>query len=535
MNQRERIIKTSCPYDCGSRCLLKVHVSNGRITRIRTDPRPGPGLKACIRGLSQREVVYAPDRLKQPMKRVGERGDGKFEPITWEEALDTVAAELTRVKDRYGTQSIFLMDHVGSMAALHGTRNVAGRFFSLFGGCTRATGNTSLEAGIFASEITFGTTFTGNSRDNFLHSRLIILWGWNPLDTRFGPDTTYYLSKAKKAGAKFICIDPRMNPTGQALGAQWIPIKPATDSALLLAMAHVMITENLYDHHFIETHTVGFDSFTDYVMGKEDGIPKTPAWAEEITGVPKQTIEALARDYATIKPAALCAGWAPGRSAFGEQYHRAACTLSAMTGNIGIAGGNVGGGAGRMPFGYLKKTLPVPEISNPVVHVTDVFDALLKGKSGGYPGDIKFLYIIGCNILTQFLNTNKGAKALKEPEFIAVHELFLTPTARYADILFPVNHFMEKNDIGQPWTGGPYLIYMDKAVDPPPEVKSDLEIFASLAARLQIPNYNDRKEDAWLEDFIRAEKDIPDYDHFKHEGVHHFKMQRPWVAFREQI
>jgi len=534
-DSREEVVLTSCSYDCGSRCILKVRVKDGRIVHIGTDDRPMPSLKACVRGLAQKDVVYAPDRLTKPLKRIGTRGEGKFKPIAWEEALEIVAKELQRVKNAYGHSAIFLMDYSGSVSPLQGMGKAARRFFSFFGGCATWWGITSYEAGLFSSLATFGTAFTGTTRDNFPHSKLIILWGFDPVVTRFGPDTLYHLGQAKKAGARIICVDPRLNHTGKALAEQWIAIRPGTDTAMMIAMAHVMITENLYDHRFIETYTLGFEKFADYVLGKEDGLAKTPEWAQEITGVGAEVIRALARDYATVKQAAFIAGWAPGRSAFGEQYHRAASVLSAMSANIGTIGGYTAGGVGRVPMGFLKEVLPVAGDLNPQIHISDIYKALMEGKSGGYPCDIKLLYIVGCNLLNQFLNVNKGVEALKKPEFIVIHERFMTPTARFADLVLPVTTSMEGEDIGQPWSGSPYFTFLNKAIEPLPETKSDLEIFSELAQRLGIKGYNDKSDQEWLKSFVKATADLPEYEIFKQKGFHQIEIEEPWVAFRAQI
>lgn len=531
----EKVVLTSCSYDCGARCILRVHVKDGRIVGIGTDERPMPSLKACVRGLAQKDVVYAADRLTKPLRRVGERGEGKFEPISWEEALETVSKELQRVKGTHGNSAIFLMDYSGSISPLQGMGKSARRFFSLFGGCTTWWGITSFEAAFFSSLVTFGTAFTGSTRDNLVHSKLIILWGFDPIVTRFGPDTVYYLGQAKKSGARIICVDPRLNQTGKALGQQWIAVRPGTDTAMMIAMAYVMITENLYDHRFIKTCTHGFEKFADYVLGREDGVAKTAEWAQEITGVSSDVIQALARDYATVNPAALIAGWAPGRSAFGEQYHRAASVLSAMSGNIGTTGGYTAGGVGRVPMGYLKEVLPVPQDLNPKIHISDLYNAMIQGKAGGYPSDIRLLYIVGCNLLNQFLNVNKGIEALKKPEFIVIHERFMTPTARFADLVLPVTTSMEGEDIGQPWSGSPYFTFLNKAIEPLPETKSDLEIFSKLAQRLGIRGYNDKSDEEWLKSFVKATADLPEYEIFKQKGFHQIEIEEPWVAFRAQV
>jgi anaerobic dimethyl sulfoxide reductase subunit A len=436
------------------------------------------------------------------------------------------------------------------------------------GGYTGTWGNISFEGGQFAAMMTYGRG-GGHSRDDLLNSRLIIMWGLNPAVSCRGGNSCLYFAQAKEAGIRIVAVDPRYNDSAATFAQQWIPIRPNTDAAMMIAMAYVIITENLQNQAFLDKYTIGFDRFKDYVLGKEDGIPKTPEWAERITGVAAATIANLAREYATTKPAALIDSWAPGRTAYGEQYHRVAITLAAMTGNIGIHGGNAPGTGGpggghiwlgpsvgmrmkgyvnpldqavpirKNPFWYKKMPLNIhPEggSSSARVNRSYVADAILKGKSGGYPADYKMLYLVNINFLNQYLNTNKIAQALRKLEFLVVQEQFMTPTAKFADIILPTNTFMERNDLisgGAGPTG--FYGYTKKAIDSVGESKSHFEIASGLAARLGVSDWNDKTEEELLAERVKACKDIPDYETLKKQGMYKIDFPEPTVAFQQQI
>ncbi len=559
-----KVVPSVCCHDCGGTCPLNIYVDAGRIIRIEARDVGFPAMRPCIRGLLYHYRVYAPDRLKYPLKRVGDRGEGKFERISWGEALSTIAGQLNRIRDTYGPATILNLSWSGPQALFH---HVAGltRFLNMAGGQTRKWGGASYQGGFFASLATYGKLDTGNDRADLLNSRMIILWGCNPAESIFGTETRWYLTQAKEKGIRIVSVDPRFTESAAAWASQWIPIRPGTDAAMLVSMAYVIISDNLQDQHFLDTYTAGFDKFRDYVTGAEDGIAKTPEWAQNITGVPADTVRALAREYATTKPAAIMAGFAPGRTARGEQYHRASATLSAMTGNIGIHGGATAcldltmgvspSGEIETPKDYVDMYADLPLHTNPVekdlplheyavkgirkhtvdkIHGTKIWDAILRGKAGGYFSDIRMMYVMGGNGVNQLVNTNAAVQAMKKLEFVVVHDQFMTPTARFADIILPVTTWCERNSIKLPWMFGHYAVYANKAIEPVHECRNDMDIFTELASIMGISGYNDKTEEEWLRLFA-AKHRIPDYATFKANGFYKLVTAEPHVSFRKQI
>jgi anaerobic dimethyl sulfoxide reductase subunit A len=539
---------------------LRIHVKDNVIIRVEGDDTADPEeqLRACVRCRAYRQFVHHPDRLMYPMKRVGPKGKGEFERISWDEALDTVANQLKHVKETYGNPAIFLNAGGGYHGHLHNSAATA-KMLSMFGGYTTEYGNISSEGSVWAVMTTYGSVMVGHSRDDFMNSKLVLFWGWDPARMISGTNTMHYLIRAKEAGVKMISVGPRYDDTTATLASRWIPIRPGTDAAMMVSMAYVMVKENLHDQAFLDKYTVGFEEFKDYLLGIEDGIEKTPGWAEAITGVAASTITELAREYATTKPACLMDCQGPARSARGEQYNRCAITLTAMTGNIGRQGGSAAGGLMGVPIGHMFRSPGIPGMRNPVeaggpsirgtldinlrlvrrVHKVKVSECLLQGKAGGFPADIKMMWSLNNNYVNQYGNSNKAARALKQLDFLVVSELFMTPTAKLADILFPVTSAAERNDLTRPWPSGPYFTCVNKAIEPLGECKSDWEIACEMAERLGIEDFNTMSEEEWLKAFVannpQTKEHIKDYDKFRREGVHRVELEEPIVAFKDQI
>jgi anaerobic dimethyl sulfoxide reductase subunit A len=549
----EDVVTSTCGHNCGGRCVVNAHVKDGRIVRISTDPRKWtfemPPLTACARGFGAADRVNHPDRLRYPMRRVGPRGSGAYERVSWDDALDEVAAHMLRIRDANGPAAILDCSRSGNTAVLH-NRAAIQRLLHLFGGCTELWSNLSNEAEIFALRHTYGPAadckFSGREPTDYVNSRLMILWGWSPADGTFGTNNPQYLRWAHERGARIVSVDPRATRTSVQLSDEHIPIRPGTDAAMLIAMAQVVVSEGLHDQAFLDRLALGFDeahlpegappgsSYRSYLLGLSDGVAKTPEWAEPLTGVPAATIRRLAREFATRRPSALHCGYAPGRTAYGEQFHRAAYALCSITGNIGIPGGSSGCSGGARNHGIKRLGAP-PNPANARVASTLLADVLARGRAGGYPADIKMVYSACGDLANQAPNVNKITAGLEGLEFMVVHDHFLTPTARYADIVLPATTFWERNDIHTPWSGaGHYVIFMRQAIEPMYECRNDVDICADLAARLGLEGYKRVDDVEWLRE-ICAGTDVDDFDAFRERGLARLPAPDEAVAFADEV
>src|SRR3989441_184789 len=466
----ERVVTSTCGHNCGGRCVVNAHVRDERIVKISTDPRK-----------------WTPE---MPPLHACVRGFGQMERVNHPDRLrhplrrkgPRGAGEFERIAwdealDEVARQMRRVRDTYGPAAILD---------------CSR-TGSLSM-----------------------LH------------------------------GARIVCVDPRVTRTSRELADEHVFIRPSTDAAALIAMAYVIVTEGRHDQAFLDRHVLGFDeahlppgapegaSYRSYLLGLADGVRKTPEWAAAITGMPAGTIRRLAIEYATTKPAALQCGYAPGRTINGEQFHRAAYALAAITGSVGTPGGNSGVSNGATGRGGIRSLPPGPNPAGARVATPLLADLLERGRAGGYPADIKMVYSVGGDLFNQAPNVHKTAAAAQRLEFMVVHDHFITPTARYADIVLPATTFWERNDVHTPWAGaGHYVIFMKQAIAPVDECRNDFDICADIARRLGIEDYSDKNEEGWLRELTRDT--IDDFDTFRAQGLARLPAPDDAVAFAREI
>ncbi|MCW8970420.1 MAG: molybdopterin-dependent oxidoreductase, partial [Rhodospirillales bacterium] len=553
---------------------FRATVKGGRWTAVAPwegDPHPSPQIEGVM------DSVYSPSRIKYPMVRkaylekgpgaaVDQRGNNEFVRVSWDKALDLVVGELKRVKDKYGQAGTFAGSYGWkSSGRLHNCQSLLRRALNV--GMGGAFVNSSGDYSTGASQITMphvmGTLEVYEQQTAWPvvveSTDLLVFWGADPVKTgQIGwtiadHDSYPYLKAFKDTGKKVICIDPIRTDTAKFFGAEWIPVRPHTDTALMLGMAHTLYTEGLHDQAFLDDYTFGFDKFLPYLLGKSDGVPKSAEWAAGICEIAPDKIKELARAFRKSRTM-LASGWSIQRQHHGEQSHWMLVTLASMIGQIGLPGGGFGlsyhyasGGApsanspvlpgitdgGKAVEGAAWLTqagaasIPVSRIVDMLENPGGEFD--FNGKREKYPA-VKMAYWTGGNPFAHHQDRNRMIKAWQSLETVVVQDFQWTATARFADIVLPATTSYERNDIDHI---GDYsmkaILAMKKVVDPVFEARNDYDIFAEIADRLgQKQAFTEGKSEMdWIRSFYaEAVKqgqakniEVPDFDAFWKKGV----------------
>lgn len=491
---------------------LEAVVKNGRMVDVRPHPainKMRPMLK------SMADYVNSPNRIKNPcvrksylegQKRTDLRGAEPFVEVSWDTALDLVAEKLKETKEHYGNESIFRTSFAGwsTSGVINRPNTLQGRFLGLLGGYTDTIGDYSAGAAKQILPYVLGPTGVYGRQTSYevivKNTKTVILWGMDPLKSfliEYGVpifQKTEWYRELKKAGAKFINIDPVYNDTARELGAEWIKVKPGTDIAMIMAMCEHLYTSGKYSRKFINSYTVGFDSFRDYITGTSDGERKTAEWAESICGVSKEEIVRLA-ELLLNKDTLITSMYGPQRQQHGEQFHWSLLALASMAGNIGTPGGglNIGGNWTSLSSRNVPKR--VPQGRNParaVIPASRLGDMLMNpGRTIDFNGGkitypkVNLIHCSGANAITHHQNTNHFLEGMRKVETIITQEIFWTSAAVISDIVLPVNTQLERNDLGISYEDAVSHVWaLKKVVEPAQDSRCDYWIFTELAKRL---------------------------------------------------
>ena len=507
------VVKSTCGV-CFTNCGVLLHIVNGKVTRIEGDPNsPVNKGRLCAKGLASLEYLYHPDRLKHPLKRVGGKGEGKWQLIAWDEALSAIASELMKAKDKHGAESVAFID--GSAKGQQDA--VLRRFVNAFGSPNMiSTDHICFVPRKSASVMTYGFY---PIPDYEYPPSCILVWGANLADTRIGEHEQ--LSQAIDKGSKLVVIDPRR--TGLARKADlWLQLRPGSDLALALGMINIIINDGLFDKDFVENWTVGFDKLKAHIQ------KYPPEKVAELTWVQADTIREAARVYATNKPACIQLGNPIDHNVNSFQTARAISILRAITGNLGCAGGELE-----------ESSLASLDYFSPEVILQDKVTAerwqkrvgaewefvlpgtytlpqsIVKAIIEEKPYHIHAAYIQACNPLITYSNAQRTYQALQKLPFLVVADMFMTPTAALADIVLPVASYLEYNSIVAP----PYypVAQVQQKVTQVGECRSDFEILNALARRVGLGEYFWEGEQQFLDDILKPVGLT--FDEFRKVGV----------------
>ncbi|NMG29423.1 molybdopterin-containing oxidoreductase family protein [Aromatoleum evansii] len=469
-----KVVRAACPHDCPDTCAMEVTVEDGRAVKIRgADDLPFTNGALCTKVAHYLERVYSDQRLLHPMKRVGRKGEGRFERISWDEALDTIAAKFAAIAAD-DPRAILPYSYAGTMGLVQG-ESMDRRFFHRLG-ASLLDRTICASAGAAGWKATMGAS-VGMDPEAIVDARLILIWGGNPVVSNL--HGWRYILEAKRRGAKLVCIDPWRSQTAEKCDLHLAPW-PGTDGALALAMMQVLIADGLIDREYVDAHTLGFKAMAERVQAF------TPEWAAPLTGLPADAIRSLAREYGSTTPAAIRLNYGLNRCAGGATVMRNIACLPALTGAWRHpAGGALLSTSGNFPLD--QQSLERPELytahhTRPprTINMSAIGEALL---GAGEP-PIRALYVYNSNPVAVAPDGTRVREGfMREDLFCVVHELFQTDTADYADILLPATSQLEHRDVHKAY-GHLYALTNEPAIAPLGEAKPNSEVFRLLAARM---------------------------------------------------
>ncbi|HEX2094741.1 MAG TPA: molybdopterin oxidoreductase family protein [Longimicrobiaceae bacterium] len=474
---RTGVVRGACPHDCPDTCAMLVHVRDGRAVRVQGDPEhPVTQGFLCTKVNRYVERTYHPDRLTVPLRRVGEKGEGRFEPATWDEALDDIARRLGEIRDSAdGPQAILPYSYAGTMGLVQGS-SIDRRFFHRLGASLLARTICSA-AGSEGWRHTYGDRI-GPSPEEAEHARLVLLWGTNTLTSN--PHLWPALRRARERGARLVAIDPIRTRTAAQCDLH-LPIRPGTDAALALGMMHVVFRDGLEDREYLERHTVGWEALRERVLREW-----TPERAAGVAGLGMEQVEALARDYATTRPSFIRLNYGMQRHAGGGMAVRVVSLLPAVTGAWRDVGGGATlsvSGAFRMNAAALERPDWIPPGTR-AVNMIRLGDALTLPDAGVGGPPVRALVVYNSNPAAIAPDLGKVREGLRRADlFTVVLEHFRTDTADYADWLLPATTQLEHWDVHASY-GHLYVTLNRPSIEPVGASLPNSEIFRRLAARM---------------------------------------------------